>query len=80
MSFIVWLWQLTQVGLTGKNISPHVGHLLPINCGFSSGDEGVLHKPSLQGICFFSLAVISLLFNPFILECYFYFNKSTSAT
>jgi hypothetical protein len=72
MSSICWFWQLTQTGFEGKTTSPHFGHLLPINCGFSPGDEGVLHKPSLQGTCFFSLAVISLLFNPFILECHFY--------
>jgi hypothetical protein len=43
--------------LVGKTISPQPGHLLPINCGFSPGDEGVVHSPSLTGICFFSLAV-----------------------
>ncbi|MDP2916311.1 MAG: hypothetical protein Q8O16_00105, partial [Dehalococcoidia bacterium] len=39
----------------GKKISPQRGHLLPISCGFSSGEDGVAHSPAFKGICFAEL-------------------------
>ena len=39
----------------GKNTSPQAVHSLPINCGFSSGEAGVVHNPSRTGYGFLNI-------------------------